>query len=745
VDTRQPYIIPLPEVLKYSKELVGNKARNLSICINKGYKVPHGFCISASGYQDFIHSNDLKQRIDLELHRKDLKELRWEEIWDVSLRIRSLFLKSKIPSALRQEISDALAKWPAETKFALRSSSAAEDSSAASFAGIHESYLNINASDFLETVKLVWASLWSDRSLLYREEKKLDSRQSTMPVLVQAMETATISGLAFSADPTGGRKDLMIVELISGSLDLLVDNIKEPERIMLAKHSGKLISDGRREQTSTAVTNSIIKELYANILGLEKLFGQPVDVEWTGLGDSFTVLQVRPITVLNLKPAEDERAWYLTLTPGKQALLDLSEKVENELIPQLIAELDQFAQEGSLPEEEEPFIERFRTRGNSYQRWKQTYHDDFIPFAHGIRNFGTYYNDLIKPDDPYDFISLLKSDNLLAAERNREFLRLADLVDKNSSLKEKILAHFAGPKEQTLTKLLNKIEPAGSAGAAFAAGFEKLLAEQMNIYYNQVGLADDQDALLKTVLALAEKKPESVNRGNGDRETLQKLEANYLREAGPLKKHEASNWLRIGRLSWKLRDDDNILLGKLEHELYIYVKEGLNRLQKAGLLATMPDKINLENWQAILESLQKGLEFTPLDHHKAAAIEKRSALKPRQLVGQPSSSGIITARARVIRSMDDFKEVTGGEILVFDAVQPQMTFIISLAAGIIERRGGMLVHSSIIARELGIPAVNGVSRATELIETGNLVTVNGDLGIVVIGEPEFDLEKGWQG
>jgi len=52
----------------------------------------------------------------------------------------------------------------------------------------------------------------------------------------------------------------------------------------------------------------------------------------------------------------------------------------------------------------------------------------------------------------------------------------------------------------------------------------------------------------------------------------------------------------------------------------------------------------------------------------------------------------------------------------------------------------MLVHSSIIAREMNIPAVNGVSQVTELIETGDLVTVNGDLGLVVIGEPEFNLE-----
>ena len=70
-----------------------------------------------------------------------------------------------------------------------------------------------------------------------------------------------------------------------------------------------------------------------------------------------------------------------------------------------------------------------------------------------------------------------------------------------------------------------------------------------------------------------------------------------------------------------------------------------------------------------------------------------------------------------------------------------MTFLVSLASGIVERRGGMLVHSSIIAREMGIPSVNGINKATQLINDGDLVTVNGYLGLVVIGSPEFELER----
>lgn len=127
---------------------------------------------------------------------------------------------------------------------------------------------------------------------------------------------------------------------------------------------------------------------------------------------------------------------------------------------------------------------------------------------------------------------------------------------------------------------------------------------------------------------------------------------------------------------------------------------------------------------------------------KEELLSRNKGVKPRQLIGQPSSPGVYTGRARVLRSLEDFKAVENGEVLILDAVQPQMTFIVPLAGAIVERRGGMLVHSAIIAREMGIPAVNGVSKVTELIRTGDIVTVNGDLGIVVIGKPEFELEVG---
>jgi pyruvate,water dikinase len=388
------------------------------------------------------------------------------------------------------------------------------------------------------------------------------------------------------------------------------------------------------------------------------------------------------------------------------------------------------------------FLDGLVRRGESYRKWKKVYRDDFIPFAHGIRSFGQYYNDLVKPDDPYAFISLLTTDQLLAGKRNAKLKELGHLLFENNRLKELISAYLLNGEKNDLSLFLEQIVEEPPAGEKFVDSFKNLLADDMQVYYENRSLAGDPELILKTILSLSVKDSSDSGPDADPDADPTMLEEQYLQIAGLNKKDEAQKWLRIGRLSWKLRDDDNILLGRLENQLFGQMKEGLLRLKTEGIIDLLPEKIVLDDWDIIAESLRNKEKplLTAVKEPPQGIV--RDSLKPRQLIGQPSSPGLVTARARVIRTVDDFGGVVNGEILVFDAVQPQMTFIISLAGGIVERRGGMLVHSSIIAREMNIPAVNGVSQATELIETGDLVTVNGDLGLVVIGEPEFDLEMG---
>ena len=71
--------------------------------------------------------------------------------------------------------------------------------------------------------------------------------------------------------------------------------------------------------------------------------------------------------------------------------------------------------------------------------------------------------------------------------------------------------------------------------------------------------------------------------------------------------------------------------------------------------------------------------------------------------------------------------------MVCDAIEPNMTLVVPMAAAIVERRGGMLIHGAIIAREYGIPCVTGVPDATRAVCDGDLLTVDGFLGIVTVG------------
>ena len=125
--------------------------------------------------------------------------------------------------------------------------------------------------------------------------------------------------------------------------------------------------------------------------------------------------------------------------------------------------------------------------------------------------------------------------------------------------------------------------------------------------------------------------------------------------------------------------------------------------------------------------------FRPSHERPSSGGGPGRALKARQLIGQPAGEGVAVGRARVVKRPEDLLDFKRGEILVCDAVDPNMTFVVPLAGGIIERRGGMLIHGAIIAREYGLPCVTGVPEVSALLRTGDRITVDGYLGIVTVG------------
>jgi phosphoenolpyruvate synthase/pyruvate phosphate dikinase len=346
--------LSLREITLRDRSRVGGKGFALAEMQRSGMHVPEALCISTDAYQDYLSSNGLREQMHMELYRKPFDEMRWEEIWDTALRIRNMFIKTPMHSRLQGQLKALLAPRFSERPVSVRSSAPGEDTSRTSFAGLHESFVNIRGLEsILEHIRLVWASLWSDRALLYRQELGLDVEKSAMAVVVQEMVLGERSGVAFGMSPV--HEGQSVIEAVYGLNQGLVDGTLEPDRWILDRNSGRILSHhaALREKILVPVNRGVrleslprklrhraplrnreVKEVYGLVMKAETLFGSSQDVEWTYSKQILHALQARPITT-SAPSSEDQRPWYLSLHRSFDNLRSLRTKIETELIPRM--------------------------------------------------------------------------------------------------------------------------------------------------------------------------------------------------------------------------------------------------------------------------------------------------------------------------------------------------------------------------------------------------------------------------
>ena len=739
------WVIPLEEAAGFEERSIGGKAAKLAQLAQAGFRVPGGFFITTRAYEYFVEEQDLARLIRMELGRKPFASMRWEEIWDVALRIRSAFLATPIPHDLAQAIVAAVEELGTAKPLAVRSSAPGEDSANRSFAGLHESVVGVTGADaVLDAVRVVWSSLWSDAALLYRQELALDPALSRMAVVVQEMIDEDRSGVAFGRDPREPGRNQAIVEAVPGPCGDLVDGLVDPDRWILDRRSGKVTEwrAGEREDETGGtpiLEDSDLRTLHQMLVQVESLFRWPPDTEWTGRGARFTLLQARPITTAGPE-AGDQRGWYLSLRPSMRRLSALARRVTGELIPELEALGERFAGESIEQHSDRELANVIEERYAAVEEWRQIYLEDFIPFAHGVRQLGIYFNDAVQPKDPYEFVGLLRGQQMVASRRNQALQALAGQVRANQALREAL----SQAASQGWRNALNQVQVLPGA-EAFVGALERVQSEFMDVAYGGERLSDRPDLLLQTIVEMAKSGQPAelpIEKAGPEVSTVQALEKRFLEAVGPERHEEAVEVLAIGRLSWRLRDDDNLLVGRLESQLLRALDLAVDRLQSAGRL---PETVqaSIPASPELAEALRNPW-YTPVillePQEEAPTATGALGESPRQLVGQPAAAGLATGKVRRVRDAEDLGRFRADEVLVCDAIQPTMTHLVPLACAIVERRGGMLIHGAIIARELGIPCVNGITNAVELLENGEIVTVDGYLGIVTVGAPELDLE-----
>ncbi len=254
------------------QRLVGGKAANLGRLLQLELPVPPGFAITVDSYHAFLAANDLTGLDPDTLHE----------------RIRS----APIPSELSAPILEAYRELGAP-KVAVRSSGTAEDLGTASFAGQHDTILNVAGTEsLLDAVRACWASLWSPRAVAYRRQVGWNGQDLAIAVVVQTMVPSEWAGVLFTADPVSGRRDQVIVEAVAGLGEALVTGQVTGKRAVVEK-AGRRLVDGENVLPLAA-----LDELARLAIHVERAFGRPQDIEWAYASGRCYLLQSRPLTAL---------------------------------------------------------------------------------------------------------------------------------------------------------------------------------------------------------------------------------------------------------------------------------------------------------------------------------------------------------------------------------------------------------------------------------------------------------------
>jgi pyruvate,water dikinase len=293
---------------------VGGKGYSLAVLINKGFNVPKGFVITSEAFFGFLENNNLIEKIE-----KLSSEISKNNFQEKSKKIKNLIINGKISEELVSEMEYSLKKLDAQY-ISIRSSAVSEDSLKASFAGLHDTFLNIKSEDelILENIKKCWASLFNERAVVYRIKKEIPLLEG-MAVVIQEMIPAEVSGTAFTAHPDTGDKNAIIIESSWGIGESIVSGLVTPDRYIVNKRNFKVIEKiiGRKKITvrtdkggiaridtpddkmnAFSLRDTSIENITKVCLNIENAFKYPQDIEWCIHKNKIWILQSRAITSL---------------------------------------------------------------------------------------------------------------------------------------------------------------------------------------------------------------------------------------------------------------------------------------------------------------------------------------------------------------------------------------------------------------------------------------------------------------
>jgi len=333
----EPYIIGLDRLGMKDVDVVGGKNASLGEMISNlnglGVTVPGGFATTSAAYRDFLKIDGLDERIRGVLDVLDVDKI--SDLARAGAQIRTWILETPLPERLTRELESAWQQMSMgrDISVAVRSSATAEDLPDASFAGQQETFLNVRGMDNLVVaLHKVFASLFTDRAIAYREHQGFDHSLVALSVGVQYMVRSDLgsAGVMFTLDTESGFRDAVFITSSYGLGETVVQGAVNPDEFyvykpalakglhpILRKNMGSkaikmTFSDdptpGKTVQTIDvdeqdamrfSLTDQEIAELARMAVTIENHYQRPMDVEWgkDGTDGKLYILQARPETV----------------------------------------------------------------------------------------------------------------------------------------------------------------------------------------------------------------------------------------------------------------------------------------------------------------------------------------------------------------------------------------------------------------------------------------------------------------
>lgn len=337
-------IIWFEELRMNDVENVGGKNASLGEMISqlasKGVRVPGGFATTAEAYRRFLAQNGLDKKIKATLDTLDIEDV--NALAKAGKQIREWIVATPFTAEFEADVEKAWQMMVSKDgnpnlSVAVRSSATAEDLPNASFAGQQETFLNISGLDNLKSsLKHVFASLYNDRAISYREHQGFKHEQVALSAGVQKMVRSDIgaSGVMFSIDTESGFENVAFITSAYGLGETVVQGAVNPDEFYVHKpllnkgfpailHRGlgsklikmeyekdknidspvKIIDVPEAQRTQFSITDDDVIELAQYAVIIENHYGRPMDIEWGKDGEDgkLYILQARPETVQSQK------------------------------------------------------------------------------------------------------------------------------------------------------------------------------------------------------------------------------------------------------------------------------------------------------------------------------------------------------------------------------------------------------------------------------------------------------------